>query len=126
MRMRRAVMLVAILLAVAAGAIGLVVVRVRHTLDRAAVNVRQRGEWAFTMRTLGHPENAGFEAIVSPAEFADAAFFKGQLYVSGPAGLYAYDAEGRLRKSWRVGMGLPPSPLGRIVVGRLRGASDRS
>ncbi len=105
------------------GALALVALRVHRALDRVAVSVRQASELGFEMRPLGHMENAGFQAISSPSTFTDAAFFNGSLYVSSPAGLFAYSANGVLRKSWRVGADLPPSPLGSMAVGRLRGAS---
>jgi ligand-binding sensor domain-containing protein len=123
MRYRRTLALLALPAMAVAGTLALVVVRVRHTLERTTANVAHEGEIAFEMRQLGGVENAGFQAVSSPAAFRDAAFFAGQLYISGPAGLFAYSADGTLRRSWRVGMDLPAAPLGAMAVGRLRGTS---
>ena len=123
MRFRRTLPLLALPVTILVGALALVALRVHHTLDRAAVSVRQASQLEFEVRPLGPMENAGFQAISSPSAFTDAAFFDGNLYVSSSAGLFAYGPDGVLRKSWRVGADLPPSPLGQMAVGRLRGAS---
>jgi len=123
MRFRRTLPLLALPVTVLVGALALVVLRVHHTLNRVAVSVQQAGELGFELLPLGHIENAGFQAISSPSAFTDAAFFNGNLYISGPAGLFAYGSDGVLLKSWHVGADLPPSPLGRMAVGRLRGAN---
>jgi ligand-binding sensor domain-containing protein len=123
MRIRRTLPLLALPVALALGVLALVVVRVRHTLQRSAATVEHRGEVGFEMLRLGGPSNAGFQIVSSPAVFRDAAFFDGQLYISGPAGLFAYSPDGTLRRTWRVGADLPAAPLGKMVVGRLRGAS---
>jgi ligand-binding sensor domain-containing protein len=48
-----------------------------------------------------------------------AAFFEGKLYLSGPAGLYAYSLDGALDHVYRVGLDLPPAPLGVMAPGTL-------
>jgi ligand-binding sensor domain-containing protein len=123
MRYRRTLALLALPAMVIAGTLAVVVVRVRHTLERTTASVAHEGEVGFEMRRLGGVENAGFQVVSSPAAFRDAAFFAGQLYISGPAGLFAYSSDGTLRRSWRVGTDLPAAPLGPMAVGRLRGAS---
>jgi len=123
MRISRTLLLLALPVVLGLGVLALVIVRVRHTLERTTASVRREGEVGFEMRRLGGAENAGFQVVSSPATFRDAAFFDGQLYVSGPAGLFAYSADGTLHRSWRVGTDLPAAPLGTMAVGRLRGAS---
>jgi len=123
MRISRTLLLLALPVVLGLGVLALVIVRVRHTLERTTASVRREGDVAFEMRRLGSAENAGFQVVSSPAMFRDAAFFDGQLYVSGPAGLFAYSADGTLRRSWRAGTDLPAAPLGTMAVGRLRGAS---
>jgi ligand-binding sensor domain-containing protein len=105
------------------GAFGIVVLRARHTLRQATASVSREGELGFQMRRLGRVRDIGFQAVSSPAAFREGAFFEGQLYLSGPAGLFAYSGDGTLRKSWRVGTDLPAAPLGSLAVGRLRGES---
>jgi ligand-binding sensor domain-containing protein len=113
------------------GIAAFVLVRVQHTLNRATVSVAREGRFPMELRTLGRMENRGFEAIATPVSYRSGAFFHGKLYISGPSGLFVYgagDAFDRnsvtLRKSYRVGLDLPPAPLGQMVVGRLRGASE--
>ncbi len=69
--------------------------------------------------TLGAQPNPGFEGIAAPAVFKSAALFQGHLYISGPAGLYAYSLEGTLNHIYRTGLDLPPAPLGQMAVGTL-------
>ncbi len=59
------------------------------------------------------------KAISTPAIFRSAASFERRFYLSGPTGLFVYSAEGVLEHVYRVGMDLPPAPLGRLAVGTL-------
>lgn len=101
----------------------MVVLRVRHAIDQTTAQVTGERELSFQLQRINRTSESGFEAVSSPAVFRDAAVFDGQLYLSGPAGLFAYAADGTLRRSWRVGTDLPASSLGKMAVGRLRGAS---
>jgi ligand-binding sensor domain-containing protein len=111
---------------VVAGFAAFIFMRAQHSLDRAGVAVAWEGRFPFEMRPVGHMENPGFEAIASAATYTSGAFYRGNLFVSGPSGLFVYGARGgsaTLLKSYRVGLDLPAAPLGRMVVGRLRGDS---
>ena len=106
-------------------------IRAQHSLDRATAAVGREGRIPCEMHALGRIENPGFEAIASPATYTSGAFYQGKLFVSGPAGLFVYGAgdaarggDTALLKSYRVGLDLPAAPLGRMAVGRLRGASE--
>lgn len=123
MRTKRTLLLLALPVMVGLGVSLLVVIRVRRTLDLSTASVRREGDVGFELRRAGNAENVGFQVVSSPATFRDAAFFNGQIYLSGSAGLFAYSADGTLRKSWRVGTDLPAAALGKMAVGRLRGAS---
>jgi ligand-binding sensor domain-containing protein len=123
MRIRRTLPLLALPVALALGVSALVVMRVHRTLERSTASVQQEGKVGFELLGVGGAEGGGFQTVASQATFRDAAFFNGQLYVSGRAGLFAYAADGTLRKSWRVGTDLPAAPLGKMAVGRLRGAN---
>ncbi len=63
--------------------------------------------------------NPGFESISTPAAFRSAAFFEGRIYLSGPTGLFAYSTDGALDHVYRVGLDLPPAPLGKMAVATL-------
>jgi hypothetical protein len=112
------------------GAAAFVFMRAQHSLDRATGMVAREGRFPFEMRVVGRMENLGFESIASPATYTSGAIYQGKLYVSGPSGLFIYGAGeaagagATLLKSYRVGLDLPAAPLGQMVVGRLRGASE--
>lgn len=115
----------------ALGAAAFVFIRAQHSLDRAGVEVAREGRFPFAIRTVGRMENAGFEAIASPATYTAGAFYQGKLFVSGPSGLFVLGSSDtaqanriKLLKSYRVGLELPAAPLGAMAVGRLRGASE--
>jgi hypothetical protein len=116
---------------VVVGVAAFVFMRAQHSLDRAGVAVAREGRFPFAMRPVGRMENAGFEAIASPAAYTAGAFYQGKLFVSGPSGLFvfgagdaAHESSATLLKSYRVGLDLPAAPLGAMAVGRLRGASE--
>lgn len=106
----------------------LIFIRAQHSLERAGVALAQEGRYSAKLEPLAPVENAGFEAIASPARYVSGAMYQGKLYVSGPAGLYVFGSgEGfgdSLLKSYRVGLDLPAAPLGALAVGRLRGAAE--
>jgi hypothetical protein len=115
------------------GFVAFVFLRAQHSLERAGKAVAQQGRFPVELRNLdaSNPDrrnsrlpNPGFEAIASPATYASGAFYQGKLYVSGPSGLFVYGADDTLLKTYRVGLDLPTAPLGAMVVGRLRGASE--
>lgn len=113
------------------GVATLVFIRTQHSLDRATADVAREGRFPFEMRAIGRTENPGFESIASPATYVSGALYRGNLYVSAPSGLFVYAAPAvtagsslTLLKSYRVGIDLPPAPLGPVAVGRLRGESE--
>jgi ligand-binding sensor domain-containing protein len=116
----------------ALGIAAFVFVRTQRTLNRAGETVAGEGRFPVEIRALGRMENAGFEAIASPAAYNSGAFYRGKLYVGGGAGLSVYgagheagnDSGDALLKSYRVGVDLPAAPLGQMVVARLRGAAE--
>lgn len=58
-----------------------------------------------------------FEPLGAPAVFSDAKLFNSHLYLCGPAGLYAYDSEGKPAGRFNAGAELPPAPLVRMATG---------
>jgi hypothetical protein len=130
MRKPQWLLLAALPAVVVLGAAAFVFMRAQHSLDRATGMVAREGRFPFEMRVVGRMENPGFESIASPATYTSGAIYQGKLYVSGPSGLFIYGAGeaagagATLLKSYRVGLDLPAAPLGQMVVGRLRGASE--
>jgi len=73
----------------------------------------------FTSAAVSPAANPGFEGFAAPAVFRSGAAFHGRFYLSGPAGLYSYTSDGALQRIYRVGLDLPPAPLGEMAVGTL-------
>jgi ligand-binding sensor domain-containing protein len=101
---------------------GLVIWRVERALDGANRDASQRDRFDVEERSLGAQPNPGFEGIWAPAVFKSAALFQGSIFLAGPAGLYAYAADGTLEHIYRAGIDLPAAPLGQMVVGMPNGA----
>ncbi|HYX69383.1 MAG TPA: hypothetical protein VE825_09635, partial [Terriglobales bacterium] len=98
--------------------------RAQRALRNASEQLSSEKRIRFTVRRVEPLTAAGVEWISAPAVFSAAARFDGKLYVSGPAGLFEYDARGALLKQYLAGRELPPSPLGamaRAVLGDSRG-----
>jgi ligand-binding sensor domain-containing protein len=111
-------------LAIAAAALSLITVaavlwRVQQTLRSSERALAAQEQLPFELRTLGELPNPGFEAMSAPAVYKAAASFQGLIYLSGPAGLYAWSAEGTLDHIYRTGLELPAAPLGAMQVGTL-------
>jgi ligand-binding sensor domain-containing protein len=101
---------------------GIVVWRVEKALGSSRREAAERELLGFEVRTLGAQPNPGFEGISSPAVYKSAAVFEGKIYLAGPAGLYAYAADGALERIYRTGIDLPAAPLGQMAVGLLTDA----
>lgn len=101
----------------AAGAAGWVFWQAGRALRESAESVEQESHLAFTAARLDRTPPPGVEWIGAPAVFTDAAEFAGNLYLSGPAGLYVYDSEGALRARYRTGLELPAAPLVSLATG---------
>ena len=101
---------------------GIVVWRVEKALGSSRRDAAERELLGFEVRTLGAQPNPGFEGISSPAVYKSAAVFEGRIYLAGPAGLYAYAADGTLEHIYRTGIDLPAAPLGQMAVGLLTDA----
>lgn len=81
--------------------------------------VRSDYDLAVGVSPVTEEPNPGFQAFSAPAVYRSAAFFDGRLYLAGPAGLYAYSLDGSLEHVYRVGLDLPPAPLGKMAEGTL-------
>jgi ligand-binding sensor domain-containing protein len=120
---RRRVAALAIVAALVCLAVSAVVIwRVERALSSSRRDAAERELLAFEVRTLGAQPNPGFEGLLSPAVYKSAAIFEGRIYLAGPAGLYAYAADGTLERIYRTGIDLPAAPLGQMAVGMLTDA----
>jgi hypothetical protein len=136
MRRARVLLLVAVPLVLLGGTAAFVFVRTERGLAGARTAAGERGRVGFEVRRLGGPTRGGgpgFEPVASAAGFSAGAFFEGQLYLTGPAGLHVYGPGGAkglagagtvgLVRTYRVGTDLPAAALGPMAVARLRGES---
>ncbi len=120
---RRRVAALAIVAALVCLAVsGFVIWRVERALEASRREAAQRELLSFEALTLSAQPNPGFEGISSPAVYKSAAVFEGRIYLAGPAGLYAYAADGTLEHVYRTGIDLPAAPLGQMAVGMLTDA----
>jgi ligand-binding sensor domain-containing protein len=93
---------------IAAGSLAL---RISRALDASRQEVRQQGEFEFTLRPYVPEAAPPFDAISAPADFTRAERFQDNLYIAGPAGLLQYAPDGRLERQFVAGRDLPASPL---------------
>ena len=120
---RRRVAVIAIVAAIVCLAVTAVVIwRVERVMDSSRREAAQGELLVFQALTLGAQPNPGFEGLLSPAVYKSAAVFDGRIYLAGPAGLYAYAADGTLERIYRTGIDLPAAPLAQMSVGMLTDA----
>ncbi len=100
----------------------IVIWRVERVMDSSRREAAQGELLSFQAFTLGAQPNPGFEGLLSPAVYKSVAVFEGRIYLAGPAGLYAYAADGTLEHIYRTGIDLPAAPLGQMAVGMLTDA----
>lgn len=122
LRRRKAAVIAVAAALVCVAVCGVVAWRVQRALRGSERYAAQRDLLGVAMRTVGAQPNPGFEALAAPAVFRNAILFQGNLYLSGPAGLYAYAADGTPERTYRVGIDLPAAPLGQMAVGMLTDA----
>ncbi|HZL27556.1 MAG TPA: hypothetical protein VFC39_13605 [Acidobacteriaceae bacterium] len=101
-----------------------IVFRAHRTLTETSRSVADSHHLSFTFGPLALPPNPGFEPITAPASFTSAAALDGHIFVAGANALNVYNSAGTLERSFHVGLDLPPAPLGRMIVARLRGQSQ--
>jgi ligand-binding sensor domain-containing protein len=70
----------------------------------------------YSVRPLPRTTSSRFEWVTAPEQFSQAAEFHERLYLCGSAGLYEYDADGKLGQEYHVGKELPSSPLTEMVT----------
>jgi ligand-binding sensor domain-containing protein len=116
-------------LAVCAAAIllfaGSAIWQASRTLSLTQSEVKNSATIRFTRGNVELAPAAGFEILETPASFSDAIAFNGHLAVSGSAGLFEYDADGTLLRSFRAGLELPAAPIAAMATGALAGGAGQ-
>ena len=103
--------------ALSVSAAGFVVWRAERATRAASVETAAASTIPFTMAAVTAAEASGVEPIATPAAFRDIAAFRGRVYISGPAGLSEYGADGNLLRRYRVGRELPTAELSGMSAG---------
>ena len=128
MRSTKRLLLVAVPAALLAAAVLFAFFSAQRTLSRVSHNALTANQLGFSLQSLDlaatAAQNPGFEPVASPHTFTCGAFFQGDLYLAGPAGVSIYAPDGALRRILRTGLELPVAPIVGIALGHLRGAPD--
>jgi ligand-binding sensor domain-containing protein len=101
-----------------------IILKAHHALTDITRAVADAHHLPFTFDPLTLPQNPGFEPIAAPASFVSAAALDGHIFLAGASALNIYTSTGTLEHSFRVGLDLPPAPLGKMLTARLRGQSQ--
>src|SRR5579864_6083066 len=99
--------------------------RASHVKQEAAAEVRSKSELPFRVAALDRVAPSGVEPVSATPGFRDLASYKGMIAVSARAGLFLYDRNGALLRSYRAGLELPPAELGSIAVGIAPGSGEQ-
>src|SRR5271165_382387 len=98
--------------------------KAEHILGTARTGVAHENQVDFRRYRLDKTVLSPFEPVSAPAQFRDAAFFEGHLYLCGPSGLLAYASDGSLSARFLVGRELPPAPCVAVAAGLAGGSSQ--
>jgi hypothetical protein len=102
-----------------------VILPARRALTRSRLSVASAHQLAFTLQPLDvTAAHTAFEPVASTPSYTAGAFFAGQLYLSGPAGLTIFNADGSPQTTLRTGIELPVAPIAALLAARIRGASE--
>ena len=100
-----------------------VIWRASHATREAALEVLAKSEFSFKITPVDRVASA-VEPIAATPGFRDIAAYKDMIAVSARAGLFLYDRNGGLLRSYRAGIELPPAELGSLSVGIEAGSAE--
>lgn len=98
-------------------AIALVFWRASHAKEEASAEVFSKSEFAFRIIPVDRVAATAVDAIAASPGFRDLAIYGDMIVVSARAGLFVYDRNGALVRTYRAGIELPPAELGSISAG---------
>ena len=105
------------LLSVLLVAVALVFWRASRVREEAAAEVRARSELPYRVVPVDRVVSPAVEPVSANPGFRDVAAYKEMIAVSARAGLFLYDRNGALTRTYRSGIELPPAELGGVSVG---------
>jgi len=105
-------------------AVAFVFWRAAHVKDQAAAEVVAKSEVPFRLITVDRTVPTAVEPISATPGFHDLAAYRNMIAVSGRAGMFLYDRNGALIRSYRAGLELPPAELGSMSTGIAAGSAE--
>ena len=105
-------------------AFGLVVWRASHAKEEAAAEVLAKAEFPVRIVPVDRAVPTAVEPVSATPGFRDIAAFNGAIAVSARAGLFLYDRNGVLTRTYRAGLELPSAELGAMSVGIAAGSGE--
>jgi ligand-binding sensor domain-containing protein len=113
--------ILAIVLSTPLLAFALVLWRASVAREEASAEVISKSELPFRVIPVGRIAPQSVEPVAAIPAFRDLAAYKSTIVVSARSGVYIYDRNGGLMRSYRAGIELPPAELGSMSVGTLAG-----
>ena len=92
--------------------------------DEAAAELARNVDFRFTETPMERAAPQGVEALPASPDFVDVARLGDEMVAAARAGILVYEGGGRLVRSYRVGLELPPAEPGPITAGLLAGAAQ--
>jgi len=98
--------------------------RACHAREEAAAEVLSKSEFPLRIIPVERVVPSAVEPIAASPEFRDIAAYKERIVVSARAGLFVYNRQGTLIRTYRTGLELPPAELGSMAVGIAAGSPE--
>ena len=105
-------------------AISAVIWRASHAKEEATSEVAAKSEASFRVFPVERAVPGGVDSVPASPGFRDLATYRETIIASARAGLFSYDRNGALMRSYRVGIELPPAELGSMSVGVAAGSAE--
>ncbi len=116
--------ILAIVLSTPLLAVALVLWRAAHAKQEADLDVLAKTEIPYRVLNVDRLAPPDVEPITALPNFRDLAAYKEMIAVSARAGLFLYNRDGALIRSYRAGIELPPAELGPMSAGLAAGSGE--
>jgi hypothetical protein len=109
--------ILAIILCIPAVAIAVVFWRASQAKEEAASQIRANSEFAFRSAPIDRVAPSWANPIAASPGFRDIAAYRDMIAVSARAGLFLYERNGKLIRSYRAGLELPSAEIAAMSIG---------
>jgi ligand-binding sensor domain-containing protein len=123
-RVRRWRGILAVVLATPLLALAVVFWQASRAKEESTSEVLSKSQFPIRVIPVDRAVPAAVEPIAASPAFRDLARYKEMIAVSARAGLFLYDRNGALIRSYRAGIELPPAELGSMSVGIAAGSAE--